>query len=74
MEEELVEALRASADRLGEGATGRAATTGRRSKFPTSLDEQELHRRLGYALCSHGSVIDLFWRCRFSERSGSWGR
>ncbi len=41
MEEEVVEALRAAPIRLGEGATGRAATTRTPAQIPDILDDRE---------------------------------
>ena len=71
MEEEVVEALRAAPVRLGEGATGRAATTRTPVQVPDILDQREftgtsvrpLITRLGYR---------SFSRCRCSANNRSW--
>ena len=74
MEEEVVEALRAAPVRLGEGATGRAATMPGAGPTPEHSRRAGIHWHVRFALCLHGLGIDLFWRFRFSERGASWGR
>ena len=65
MEEELVNAYRATPLRLGQGATGRAAET----KTPTQIADLRQEQRVCYprdAAASYlGLVTNRFSRCRF---------
>ena len=73
MEDELVEALRATPVRPGQGATDKRRPSGRQSKFRTFLDQRE-YTATRCGPCSPGSDIDLFWRSHCFAKSGSWAR
>ena len=72
MEEEVFEALKATPIRLGQGATGQAATI----RAPVQVAEHSRGTRIychdAFAPFLRGSAIDPFWQFRFSARSGSW--
>ena len=71
MEEEVVEALQATPVRLGQGATGQAATMRAPVQVPNILDERE-YTGTACARCLRVSAIGLCWRCHYSVRSEFW--
>jgi two-component system NtrC family sensor kinase len=71
MEEEVFEALKATPIRLGQGATGQAATIQAPVQVANILEERESTPH-GFALFLRGSATDPFWPFHFSAKSVFW--
>ena len=71
IEEEVFEALKATPIRLGQGATGQAATIQAPVQVANILEERESTPH-GFALFLRGSATDPFWPFHFSAKSVFW--
>ena len=73
MEEELVEALRATPVRLGEGATGRAVTIRAPVQIPDILDQREYTGTRAAAFAHAARLPIASIGAAASANSRSWG-